>query len=248
MFAKGSKSGQFVRRQITNYMLSNIKKPELREKLIPNFEMGCKRITVSNDYVKSFNAPHARLVTEKIDRIVSNGVMIRKTEGEKQVEELIPCDALVFATGFNLLASTTNIRVVGRNGRVLSEVWGQTPNAYLGMSVPDFPNMFYLLGPNVGLGHNSVVWMIECQVTYCMDAVLKCIRQDVKALDVKTEKNRSFQEFIQSLMKFRPFHSGCKSWYQNSQGIVFTLWPSHLLHYWWMTRKINMADYVVDKS
>jgi len=246
IFGKGSKRGQMVRQQVTDYMLSHIKKPELKEKLIPNFDMGCKRITVSNDYVKSFNSPNARLVTEKIDRIVSNGIVIKK--GEEEEEELISCDAIVYATGFDLMASCKNMTVRGKSGQCLGEVWGATPNAYLGISCPDYPNLFYLLGPNVGLGHNSVVWMIECQVTFCMDAILKCLDQDVKSIDVKADKNRSFQEFIQNLMKYRVFHSGCKSWYQNSEGIVFALWPSHLFHYWWLTRKIDMNDYFVDKA
>jgi len=243
MFQKDTKRGEYLRRQVTKFMHSQIQDPALREKLTPDFEMGCKRITVSNDYVRSFNSPKARLVTERIRKIVPEGVAIKKGEEE---EEVMKFDAIIYATGFDLMASCKNITVVGKNGRDLGRVWGESPNAFLGISCPDFPNMFYLLGPNVGLGHNSVVWMIECQVTFCMDAILRCIREGVKSIDVKDGVNRKYQDYIQNLMKKRVFHSGCKSWYQNSEGIVFALWPSHLLHYWWITRKINMRDYNVD--
>ena len=249
IFGKGSRMSERVRGQVTHYMKSMIEKPELKKKLIPNFDMGCKRITVSNDYVKSFNSPNARLVTEKIDRIVADGVVVKKADEKgDEVEELIKCDAIVYATGFDLMASCKNMTVRGKDGRDLANVWGSVPNAYLGIACPSFPNLFYLLGPNVGLGHNSVVWMIECQVTYCMDAVLTCIRDGVKSVDVKESKNREFQNFIQELMKFRVFHSGCKSWYQNAEGIVYTLWPSHLPHYWWLTRKFDMDAYNVERA
>ena len=175
--------------------------------------------------------------------------MIKKA-GEKgeEEEEPIKCDAIVYATGFDLMASCKNMAVRGKNGIHLGDIWGSTPNAYLGMTCPNFPNLFYLLGPNVGLGHNSVVWMIECQVTYCVDAVLTCIHDGVKSVNVKESKNREFQKFIQELMKFRVFHSGCASWYKNAEGVVYTLWPSHLLHYWWLTRKFDMDDYIVERG
>lgn len=242
MFQKGTKRGKYLRAQVTKFMEKQVDEPDLRKKLIPDFEMGCKRITVSNDYVKSFNSPKARLVTEKINRIVPEGVAIKKGEEE----ELLRFDAIIYATGFDLMASCKNMTVVGKDGKDLGRVWGESPNAFLGISCPDFPNMFYLLGPNVGLGHNSVVWMIECQVTFCMDAILRCIDGGVKSIDVKEGVNRKYQDYIQNMMKLRVFHSGCRSWYQNSEGIVFALWPSHLLHYWWLTRKIDFGDYVVD--
>ena len=243
-FQKGTKRGKFLRAQVTKFMHSQIDDPELKKKLIPDFEMGCKRITVSNNYVKSFNSPKVRLITDRIDRILPEGVAIKK--GDEEEKELLKFDAIIYATGFDLMASCKNMTVIGKNGKNLGQVWGESPNAFLGISCPDFPNMFYLLGPNVGLGHNSVVWMIECQVTFCMDAILRCIDGDIASIDVKEGVNRKYQDYIQNMMKLRVFHSGCKSWYQNSEGIVFALWPSHLLHYWWLTKKIDMRDYIVD--
>ena len=261
-FGKGTKSGMRARQLVTHFMRSQIHDPILKEKLIPNFPMGCKRITVSNEYVASFNSPNARLVTEKIARIVPEGIVVKKAPevatlveetaaAEKAVaaveeEELLRFDAIVYATGFDLMASCKNMVVEGKDGVLLDKFWGESPNAYLGISCPNFPNLFYLLGPNVGLGHNSVVWMIECQVTYCIDAILKCINGGIKSIDIDANKNRDYQGFIQSLMKLRVFHDGCKSWYQNSEGIVFALWPSHLLHYWWLTRKCDLNHYIVE--
>lgn len=244
-FEKGTRRGKFIRSQVTKFMQSQVDDPELKRKLIPDFEMGCKRITVSNDYVKSFNSPKAKLVTDKIHRICREGVVVKKA-GKEDEEEVMKFDAIIYATGFDLMASCKNMTVVGKNESDLGKVWGESPNAYLGISCPDFPNMFYLLGPNVGLGHNSVVWMIECQVTFVMDAILRCVREDIDSIDVKSGVNGKYQDYIQNMMKKRVFYSGCKSWYQNSQGIVFALWPSHLLHYWWFTRKIMMRDYLVD--
>ena len=242
VFAKGTARGKVIRRQVIHYMRSQLakdKNPELLEKLIPNFDLGCKRLTVSNDYVKSYNSDKVKLVTDPIERIVENGILV------KGASEATPFDAIIYATGFDLMASCNNMRIEGTKGAVLSETWGDLPNAYLGITCPKFPNLFYLLGPNVGLGHNSVVWMIECQVTYIMDAILKCVEKDIGAIEVKEDTNRGFQDYIQGLMKGRVFHSGCKSWYQNDRGLVFALWPSHLTHYWWLTRKMDLKDYVL---
>jgi len=237
LFTKGSKSAARIRKVTEAYMLNNIKKPELKGKLIPDFDLGCKRITVSNNYISSFNAPHVHLVTDGIDSISTNGIVIK---GDDKTTEF---DAIIYATGFDLIASCSNAEIIGKDGRKLAEEWGEAPNAYLGITCPKFPNLFYLLGPNVGLGHNTIIYMIECQANYTLDAIKNCIKGGIKSMDVKESINRNYQDYIQNMMKQRVFHSGCKSWYQNSMGLIFILWPSHLLHYWWMTRKVNFEEY-----
>ncbi len=153
----------FVSRKLQELMgksyLSQLKgDKDLARKMTPNFEIGCKRIVFTNEFLPMFaNYPNCHLETDGIEEITDTGI---KTKDGRHVE----VDLIVFATGFSIEDSICGFKAIGRNGHVLREYFDENPVAYKGITVPNFPNFFILLGPNTVLAHNSVVFMIECQV------------------------------------------------------------------------------------
>ncbi len=135
----------------------------------------------------------------------------------------------------------------GLGGRDLSDGWARQggPEAFLGMSVSGFPNLFFLMGPNTGLGHSSMVYMIESQVQYALDAILKMRKQGMSVVDVRSEAQQKFVENMQSRLKGTVWASGCKSWYVNASGKNTTLWPGFTFRYRQATSSFKLADYVV---
>lgn len=256
MFRVGGTRQKRARDVLTAHHQSVVHDQRVAEKLIPNFEVGCKRITPSDSYLQSFNRSNVTLVTEGIDCITERG--IKTKEGAEH-----PVDTIIFATGFSPAESVKAFETFGLksikqnteknthcNGttnttvKSLAEEWGNTPNAYKGITCPGYPNFFLLLGPGTGLGHNSVVYMIECQVTYVVDAVRKMIEGGIKRVDVKQTANHEYQDWAQKCMKNKVFAlPSCASWYKNDRGINYVLWPSHLTDYWWTTRKFDMEKY-----
>ena len=234
---------------VTDLYRAAVKDPETCMKLIPSYDIGCKRITPSNHYLQSFNKENVSLETCKIKCFTENGI---QTEDGK-VHEV---DTIIYATGYSLLQSIMSFQAFGRNclnndneaklnGHVtLKEEWGEEPNAYKGITYPDYPNLFFLLGPGTALGHHSVVFMIECQISYIIDAIKTMVNKNIKSVEVKKEVNDEYQAWSKQCMKNKVFNStSCISWYQNAAGINWTLWPSFLTHYWWITRKIDISEY-----
>ncbi len=225
-----------------------VKDQDLAQKLTPDFEVGCKRITPSNQYLQSFNRDNVTLVTQEIDQITENG--IRSKDGV--VREV---DTIVYATGFSILQSSKPFACFGLSGSTkkslvrgnlsLTDEWSDEPNAYLGIVYPDYPNAFLLLGPGTGTGHNSAVYMIECQINYVVDAIRKMIKGNIKSMNLKREVNEEYQTWVKATLQNKVFaFSTCKSWYKNDRGTVYTLWPSNCVLYWWMTRRVNLDHYV----
>ena len=248
----------------TKHTKTVVNDPEIAKKLIPSFEVGCKRVTPSNEYLQSYNRDNVTLVTEGIDCITEDCI---KTKDGTEYE----VDTIVFATGFSPIDSLKAFDAYGLNGFLdnsdscekvqinghvvntdqtngkinLRDEWDDSPNAYKGITYPGYPNVFFLLGPGTGLGHNSVVYMIECQVAYAVDAIRNMIKTNVKSVNVKKQVSDEYQEWLQECMKNKVFNSpNCLSWYKNKRGINYTLWPSHLTHYWWTTRKFDIENYI----
>lgn len=215
-----------------------VKDPELCKKLIPSYDMGCKRITPSDTYLAAFNKENVHLVTESIQEFTETGI---RTKDGKDHE----VDAIIYATGFDLLQSAKAFKQFGLAGRELSETFQDTPMAYYGITHPDNPNCFWLLGPGTGLGHNSIIFMIECQVDYTASAVERMLDAGAKSMVVKPEKLKNYWDWMQDQMKGMVFadNSACVGWYRNERGVNWTLWPKDLVRYWWWTRTCNLVDY-----
>ena len=159
-------------------------------------------------------------------------------------------DVIIFSTGFDLTGAILGVDVRGLGGQCLAEIWrSQGPKSYYGMATAGFPNLFFLMGPNTGLGHNSIIYMIECQVAY----VVKCLRwmqsAGLKWLEVKREVQESFFEKLQQKLKGSVWlGGGCKSWYLDGMGGSFALWSGLCLDYWWQTLWLKKQDWNAVKA
>ena len=153
-FTKGSDSAKSIRQNVTHFMESQIDSEDLRKNVIPPYEVACKRTTVSNDYLPTLNRSNVHLVTDRIQSIEKDFIQLKNSGESSNSEKTIPLDAIIYATGFDLLSVFENIAVERpSDGKLLNEIWGSFPNAYLGIMQPHFPNFFFLLGPGTGLGN-----------------------------------------------------------------------------------------------
>ena len=221
-------AGTLLRRQVRD--------PALREALTPRYRMGCKRILLGSDFYPAMQRRNAQLVTSPIARVVSDGV--QTADGEHY-----PLDVLVLATGFHAADAMAPFPVQGRYGAELNTVWRDGARAYLGCTVPGFPNLFLLVGPNTGLGHNSMVLMIESQLRYVIDALARMDRAHLGSVDVKWDVANRFNDELQWRLQGTVWMTGCKSWYQTRDGKITTLWPGSTLEFRRRTRRFRLADY-----
>ncbi|MGB2624620.1 MAG: NAD(P)/FAD-dependent oxidoreductase [Candidatus Acidiferrum sp.] len=222
----------------TRHMRRRIKDPKLREALTPNYELGCKRVLVSDDFYPTLTRENVELVTEKISEIRERSIVT--ADGAER-----PVDVLIFGTGFRATEPLIGIRVVGRGGVEIHDAWRERMSAYLGVTVSGFPNFFLLLGPNTGLGHNSVVLMIEAQVRYVMSCLKLMKRRKRRVLEVRSETQNHFVAEVHRRLQGTVWQSGgCQSWYQDPRsGENTTLWPGSVVGYLRRTRSASAADY-----
>jgi cation diffusion facilitator CzcD-associated flavoprotein CzcO len=220
------------------HLLRRIKDPKLRAALTPNYQLGCKRVLVSDDFYPALNRSNVELVTEQIAEVREHSIVTRVG-----VER--PVDVLIYGTGFRASEPLIGCRVVGRGGIEIHDAWKERMSAYLGITVTGFPNFFMLLGPNTGLGHNSVVLMIEAQVRYAMKCLKLMKRRNHRVIEVRPESQQRFVEEIYRRMARTVWQSGgCHSWYQDQRtGEITTLWPSSVVAYLRRTRSVSPSDY-----
>lgn len=227
---------------LSSVCLKNLKKsvkdPALVRKLTPDYTVGCKRVLISNRYYPMFNRDNVELVTDGIAEITEHGVMT--TDGQHR-----EADAIILGTGFvtDPRQYLKNFSLKGLNGVELTDVWRDWAYAYYGMTLPDFPNLFQMVGPNTGLGHNSVIFMIESQVRYILDAIASSKRRGVRYMALRPSVMTTFNEEIADRLKGTVWASGCQSWYTQETGHNFSIWPGTTFAYRWRTRQINPADY-----
>ncbi len=215
---------------------SVVRDEKLRAALTPDYLMGCKRVLLSSDYLPALTRDNVELVTEGIAEITERGVRTRDGV-EREV------DIIVFGTGFQVTDFTGSLRIHGLDGRELSQEWSTGAPTYLGIMVEGFPNYFMITGPNTGLGHNSIVFMIESQVHYILACVKKLRSQKLRYLDVLRRAQDAFVDYVQTRMQRTVWLSGCKSWYLTDDGRNFTLWPGFTFQYWWRTRRVRLDDF-----
>lgn len=217
------------------HMKKQVKDPELRKKLTPNYRIGCKRILPSNKWYPALQQNNVDLVTEGIAEITSRGI---RTSTDEEIE----VDAIVYATGFEATDWPFARRVVGSNGKMLSTVWNGSPQAYRNTTVPGFPNFF--LVPGLQTGYSSQVFMIEAQLNYVIDALRIMRDRGFEVIDVTEEVFRSWN----SALRRRAQHSvwvsgGCASWYVDKNGLATTVWPDFTWRFRRLTRTFDVAAY-----
>ncbi len=213
--------------------------PEVQKKLTPDYTMGCKRILLSNDFYPTFNQKHVHLVSEGIERVTAKGV-VSKDGVEHEV------DAIICATGFQVAEACAPFPIIGREGKDLAQEWQHGAEAYLGTTVHGFPNMFIVIGPNTGLGHNSIVFMVESQVNYIVDAMQKLSKKGAKSTEVKAEVQKDYNDGLQERFKGTVWATGgCVSWYHDAKGRNTTLFPGFSWQLRLKTLRFDIAAYTV---
>jgi cation diffusion facilitator CzcD-associated flavoprotein CzcO len=222
------------------HLKKQINDPVLRQKLTPDYLLGCKRVLISNDYYPALTQPNVELVTESISGIGPNAIQTK--DGNAYT-----VDVIIYSTGFQLAGGLFDLNIIGLNGRQLINDWlTQGIGSNKGITISGYPNLLLLVGPNTGLGHNSIIHMIESQLTYALDYLRLLDELGAgAALDVRPNVQQAYGTVLQ--MRFSPtvWASGCRSWYVDSRGQNTALWPGSTMEYRRSTRHVNPLDYDV---
>lgn len=218
------------------HMRRAIRDPQLRKTLTPQYKMGCKRILMSDDYYPALAQRNVVVDTQAIERIEPVGVRMR----DGSLHEV---DGIVYATGFHATDFLAPMHITGRAGLELDQVWKTGAYAHLGISMPGFPNLFMLYGPNTNLGHNSIVYMIESQIRHIVDAVMYCEQHGVHSVEPDSATCQSYNDSIQKRLKNTVWNAGCSNWYVNEHGHQTNNWPGFTFEYRCRVRRFKPGDY-----
>jgi cation diffusion facilitator CzcD-associated flavoprotein CzcO len=235
-FIKDQRFMAGAERIATAHLRHQIRDPELRRRLKPHFRLGCKRVLLSNHWYPALARDDVELVTDGI-REIRGRTIVLADGSEREV------DTIILGTGFHVTDPPTAQLVRGRDGRTLAERAGDGIQAYLGATISGLPNFFKLIGPNTGLGHNSMIFMIESQLRYVMDALRVMDEQQVATFEVRPEAMAAYNAQIQSKMPGTVWMSGCASWYLDAEGRNTTLWPDFTWRFRHRTRRFNTRAY-----
>jgi cation diffusion facilitator CzcD-associated flavoprotein CzcO len=225
-----------AKRQALRHLRTQVADPVLRAQLTPDYTIGCKRVLISNDYYPALQRRNVTLETGAVAEITEGGV--RLADGRA-----VELDVLIHATGFKAFDILSRLQVSGLGGRSLNAEWAQAPYAHRGVTVSGYPNLFFLMGPNTGLGHNSMIVMIEAGIAYVMDALARMEAERVDALDVDQDAQTAWNADVQARLQRTVWHTGCRSWYLTPDGRNPTLWPDFTTRFSRLTRKLDREHY-----
>ncbi len=230
--------------QLTEYLLTQLDgHADLVNKTLPDYPPYGKRILVDNDWYKSLKRENVELVASGVDHVEGNQI-VALDGSSRQV------DVIILATGFEAGKMLASVAVTGRNGITLRETWGDdNPRAYKGMTMPNFPNLFCLYGPNTNVAHGgSVIFQAECQIRYVTSCITQMIESQVSSVDVRPEVHDAYNKEVDDEHDQLVWsHPGMDSWYKNSQGRIFSPMPWRFVDYWAMTHDADLKDYVLTK-
>ena len=238
-FVKDPSKMKIAEQQSRLFLESQITDPQLRESLTPHYRLGCKRVLISNDYYPSLRRDNVALVTSPITGIEPEGV--RTSDGT-----LHKVDVLISATGFYVTDNPIGERVHGARGEALATAFRGTMSNYRGTMFPDFPNLFMLGGPNTALGHSSIVFMLESQLNYVVEALKKALRQNALIEPTQSAADE-WTAMLQSKLPSTVWGTGCASWYLNERGINTTIWPDFTFRFRKATRHFQVRDHHVTR-
>lgn len=233
------------RQELTDFILSELKdRPDLIAKCVPTYPPYGKRILLDNNWFKTLTKPNVELVTDAIDHFDRGGIVT--ADGEQR-----PADIIVIATGFKVTEMAARLNITGREGKSLRDAWGHdNPTAFLGLTVPDFPNFFCMLGPNSGPAHGgSVIFQSECQARYISACLVDMIEQNVAAIDVRPDVLDNYVRKVDVEHDAMIWtHPGMTTYYRNSSGRVFSAMPWRFVDYWRMTHDPDFGHYRLTKA
>ncbi|KRB78009.1 4-hydroxyacetophenone monooxygenase [Nocardioides sp. Root190] len=236
-FARFPQAMRAVDLQGRRNIAKGITDPELRKKVTPSYRAGCKRILISNKWYPALDADNVDLVTDPIVRITENAIVT--ADGVER-----PIDVLVVATGFYVTEPPIAQHITGREGRTLADVWDEGGMAaYKGTTIHGFPNLFQIVGPNTALGHSSMIFIIESQVRYVVEAARAMRREGLAVVEPTRAAQDAWTADIRRKMKPTVWQTGgCASWYLDKFGNNTTLWPGQTF-----TLRQHLSSFDLDK-
>ncbi|MGY3488842.1 4-hydroxyacetophenone monooxygenase [Bradyrhizobium sp. USDA 4011] len=233
------------RQELADFILSELKdRPDLIEKCMPTYPPYGKRILLDNNWFKTLTRPNAELVTDTIDHFAADGIVTADGKSRRH-------DVIVISTGFKVSEMAARLNITGRDGKNLKQVWrDDNPTAYLGLTVPDFPNLFLMLGPNSGPAHGgSVIFQSECQSRYISACLVEMIENDIAAIDVHPDAHDEYIRNVDAEHEQLIWtHPGMTTYYRNRSGRVFSAMPWRFVDYWKMTHDPDFTRYRTTKS
>ncbi|WP_063035977.1 flavin-containing monooxygenase [Nocardia grenadensis] len=228
---------RLVARIAARNLTENVDDPGLRAALTPDYPIACKRVLFSSDYYPALTRRNVEVTTSDITEITPRGV--RTADGT-----LHEADVIIYGTGFKGTEFLWPMRITGRDGRELAEVWSAGAHAYYGITVPEFPNLFMVYGPNTNLGVGSIIYMIESQSRYIRQAVELLAGTPGHVLEVRADTERAFNDALQKRLERTPWNF-CSSWYRNSAGKITNNWPGTVTRYRRRVRRLDPRDYTL---
>jgi len=191
---------------------------------------------ISDDYFPTLNRENVEVVLSPIDHVTQDAVVTK--DGRN-----VPADVIVLATGFQSTSFLAPMEIVGAEGRSLDQEWHGVPRAYLGITVAGFPNLFLMYGPNTNLGHNSIIFMIECQTNYILGCLDEMDSRGLASIDLRRDVMESFDARVQKELQDTAWAATGKSWYKNDDGRITNNWSGSTIRYWWKTRRVDLSLY-----
>ncbi|MFC4913067.1 flavin-containing monooxygenase [Actinomadura gamaensis] len=224
-----------------NHLERQIADPELRAKVTPDYTIGCKRVLLSNDYYPALTRDNVELDTSGVAEVREHSI-VTKDGVEHEV------DVIIYGTGFKVTDALAEMRVTGRGGVKIQEVWADGIEAHHGTTVERMPNFFMLLGPNTGLGHNSVVFMIEVQIQHVLSCLHLLQERGMDTIEPRPGAVRAFNDRMHRRLRRAVWNEGgCQSWYLDEHGVNRTLWPGFTFEFWASSRKAKEEDYILSR-
>ncbi len=232
------RAAHVVERVARAHLARQVSDPALRSALTPTFTLGCKRVLVSDDYYPSLTQPNVSLVTASIREVQADGILT--SDGVRYA-----LDALVLGTGFRPTDPPLAPHIVGRDGRTLAQAWSPSMVAYASTTVSGFPNLFVIPGPNSGIGHTSLIYMIESQISHVIGAVRLMRDRGLGAIEPTAASQQAYVAAIDRRMRGTVWAAGgCRSWYMDASGRISTLWPDFSFQFRRRVARLNPAHYL----
>jgi cation diffusion facilitator CzcD-associated flavoprotein CzcO len=224
------------------HLHSQVSDPGLRAKLTPHFRLGCKRVLMSNTYYPALAADNAEVVTDRIVEVLPRAIVTQAADGSRTEHAT---DTIIYGTGFKVTEPPAADLIWGSGGQRLADLWSAEGMAALrGLTIAGFPNLYFLVGPNTGLGHNSIVLMIEAQVRYLVDLLTRTSRAGLDVVEAKSSVQQAYNAEIQRKLVGTVWDvGGCQSWYLDKRGRNTTLWPTFTFTFINQLRTADLDEY-----
>jgi cation diffusion facilitator CzcD-associated flavoprotein CzcO len=233
----GNQAMQGMFRKLTaDHLEEQVPDPALRDRFTPEYPIGCKRVLISSDWFPTLQRPDVELVEDAIVRVEPDAVVT--AEGTRR-----EVDTIIFGTGFRTTEFLVPMEVLGRDGVSIHDAWKGGARAHLGVTVPGFPNLFLLYGPNTNLAHNSIILMIECQVRHVLACLSALGERDRRTIEPTPEAAEAFDAETQARVEGTVWAAGCPSWYKNDEGRITNNWSGSTIEFWRRTRSTDWSQF-----